>query len=127
VATLVAVVPAALLAFWEVTDPATGRSTQAGWVLWPIFGASNQLLAALTLMVLALYFGMKKRPVLPLVLPMIFTAAVALLALIASLREFVASGNTPLVVLGVLMLALFVWMIFEGAAALVRARAEPAA
>ena len=52
-ATLLAVAPAALLAFWEVPDPSTGASVQAGWVLWPIFGASNQLIAALTLMVLA--------------------------------------------------------------------------
>jgi len=28
-------------------------------VLWPIFGASNQMLAALTLMVLTLYFWQK--------------------------------------------------------------------
>jgi carbon starvation protein len=121
-ATLLAVLPAAALAFLEVTDPATGQARQAGWVLWPIFGASNQLLAALTLMVLALYFGTRKRPVLPLVIPMLFTTAVALLALVAKLRQFLAEGNTPLMVVAVLMLALTVWMLFEGVAALRRAR-----
>ena len=112
-ATTLAVVPAALLAFWDVTDPATGRSTQAGWVLWPIFGASNQLLAALTLMVLALYAAAKRRPVWPLVVPMVFTAAVALLALVSSLRRFLAQGNMPLTALAVSMLALVLWMIFR--------------
>ena len=121
-ATTLAVVPAALLAFWDVTDPATGRSTQAGWVLWPIFGASNQLLAALTLMVLALYAAAKRRPVWPLVVPMVFTAAVALLALVSSLRRFLAQGNMPLTALAVSMLALVLWIIFEGASALRRER-----
>ncbi|MBT8469561.1 MAG: hypothetical protein HKN10_13050 [Myxococcales bacterium] len=34
-------------------------------MLWPIFGASNQLLAALTLMTLSLYFLARKRPLWP--------------------------------------------------------------
>ncbi|MBL4709546.1 MAG: hypothetical protein JKY48_14015, partial [Flavobacteriales bacterium] len=34
--------------------------------LWPIFGASNQMLAALTLMILTLYFWQRKKPILPL-------------------------------------------------------------
>ena len=113
----------AALAFVDVTDPGSGQTRQAGWVLWPIFGASNQLLAALTLMVLALYFAARKRPVLPLVIPMIFVTAVALLALVAKLRDFLAQGNAPLAGLAILMLALAVWMLFEGLAALRRARA----
>jgi carbon starvation protein len=58
-ATLVAVIPAMMMAFWNITDPSSGVSRQAGWVLWPIFGASNQMLAALTLMVLTLYYWQK--------------------------------------------------------------------
>ena len=48
VATIVAVVPAMYLALAETPDPSTGEAKTVGWVLWPIFGASNQLLAALT-------------------------------------------------------------------------------
>jgi carbon starvation protein len=117
VGTTIAIVPAVLLAFWNVTDPTTGRASQAGWVLWPIFGASNQMLAALTLMVLALYFAAKKRPVLPLLIPLFFTMAVALLALLANLAEFVRQGNTPLTVFAALLLALVLWMGAEGLAA----------
>ena len=51
IATLIAIIPAVLMAFWNITDPGSGGTRQAGWVLWPIFGASNQMLAALTLMV----------------------------------------------------------------------------
>ena len=121
VGTLIAVIPAALLAFVDVTDPATGEAREAGWVLWPIFGASNQLLAALTLMVLALYFASKKKPVLPLVIPMLFVTGVALVALVTKLRAFIAAENWPLTVVAVLMLGLAVWMLLEGLVAL-RAR-----
>ena len=56
IATIVALVPALLLVFATAVDPSTGQTKQVAWILWPIFGASNQMLASLTLMVLALYF-----------------------------------------------------------------------
>ena len=114
IATIVAVVPAMFLALAETPDPVTGQAKAVGWVLWPIFGASNQLLAALTLMTLALYFGAKKRPVLPLVIPMVLVTGVAGLALLSKLREFLDQGNMPLTALAVLLLALMVWMLVEG-------------
>jgi len=124
VGTLIAVIPAALLAYVDVTDPGSGQAREAAWVLWPIFGASNQLLAALSLMVLALYFAAKKKPVLPLVIPMVFVTGVAVLAIITKLRSFIASGNWPLTTVAVLMLALAVWMMFEGALAVKRSRVK---
>ena len=122
VATAVAVLPALALCTWRVSDPGSGQVTQAGWVLWPIFGASNQMLAALTLMVLALYFSARKRPVLPLVIPMVFVMLVTLLAMIANLREFLAHDNWPLAAIAALLLALILWMLVEGVAALRRRR-----
>ena len=117
IATLAGVLPAMFLALAETGDPATGQAKAVGWVLWPIFGASNQLLASLTLMTLALYFGAKKRPVLPLVIPMVLVTSVAGLALLSKLREFMDQGNMPLTTLTVLLLTLMVWMLFEGALA----------
>ena len=57
--TLVAIIPALFLTLWNVTDPSTGLKIKAGWALWPIFGASNQMLAALILMMMSLYFWKK--------------------------------------------------------------------
>jgi carbon starvation protein len=120
VATLVAVVPAVILATWTVPDPVTGQARQAGWILWPIFGASNQLLAGLTLMVLALYFAARKRPVWPLVLPMGLVIVVAIAALVTKVQQFWVQGHVPLLVLGTGLCALAVVMLVEGAAALRR-------
>jgi carbon starvation protein len=120
VATVVAVVPAMYLALAETPDPATGQTKAVGWVLWPIFGASNQLLAALTLMTLALYFFARKRPVWPLVIPMLLVMPVAAIALISKLQQFLAQGNAPLTALASLMLVLLLWMIIEGTLAVRR-------
>jgi len=120
IATVVAVVPAMYLALAETPDPATGQAKAVGWVLWPIFGASNQLLAALTLMTLALYFFAKKRPVWPLVLPMLIVMPVAAIALISKLQQFLAEGNAALTALASLLLALLLWMVVEGALAVRR-------
>ena len=122
IATIIAVVPAMYLALAETPDPSTGQTMAVGWVLWPIFGASNQLLAALTLMTLALYFFAKKRPVWPLIIPMAFVMPVAALALISKLQQFLAEGNAPLAALASLMLVLLLWMIAEGIVAVRKLR-----
>lgn len=116
IATLGAILPAMYLAFAETPDPTTGEARAVGWVLWPIFGASNQLLAALTLMTLALYFFAKKRNVWPLVVPMLLVMVVAGLALFSNLQDFIAEGNTPLAALASLLLVLLLWMLVEGTA-----------
>ncbi len=114
VATLIAVIPAILLAMMKVPDPGTGKTKQAAFVLWPIFGASNQMLAALTLLVLALYFWQRKKPVLPIVLPMCFVTVVAILALGLNLVNFFQGGNWLLASIAALLLALILWMLIEG-------------
>lgn len=117
IATAIAILPAFYLAIAETADPETGRRVAVGWVLWPIFGASNQLLAAFTLMTLSLYFMAKKKPILPLVIPMLLVTSVAGLALFLNLREFLAHGNYPLTILTAILLVLLIWVLIEGASA----------
>ena len=113
IATLIAIVPAVLMAFWNITDPGSGGMRQAGWVLWPIFGASNQMLAALTLMVLTLYYWQKKKPFLPLLIPMLVIMVVTLTALLVNAIKFYGV-NGILFVLNLILIALIFWMIYEG-------------
>ena len=128
-ATVVALVPATVIVFWSVPAPGSGEQTAAAWVLWPIFGASNQMLAALTLMLLALYFWRRNRPVLPLVIPMLFIMVITLTALIyntAGLIDFraLAVSNWPLLSLNVILLTLILWMIVEALTLFMKARRE---
>lgn len=120
-ATVLALVPAACLVFFKASSPG-GPSTQVAWVLWPIFGASNQMMAALCLMVLCLYFWQRKRPILPLVIPMILVTLITLCALVLKTYDFVAQDNYLLVALNLLLLTLILWMLVEGGVLLGRLR-----
>ena len=113
IATLIAIIPAILMAFWNITDPGSGVIKQAGWVLWPIFGASNQMLAALTLMVLTLYYWQKKKPFLPLLIPMLIIMIVTFSALLANAVRFYGV-NGILFILNLILITLIIWMIYEG-------------
>ena len=114
VATFLAVVPAAILTMWSIPDPVTGSMKQAAWVLWPIFGASNQMLAALTLMILTLYFWKQKKPILPLLIPMLFIMVITFTALIMKTQSFHTQGNMLLLGITLIMLGLIIWMLIEG-------------
>ncbi|MBQ83831.1 MAG: carbon starvation protein A [Candidatus Marinimicrobia bacterium] len=121
IATAVAVLPALALTLWNVNDPSTGAARQAGWVLWPIFGASNQMLAGLTLMVVTLYFWQLKRPILPVLIPMIFVMTATLVSIVIKTTEFFAN-NWLLFGLNLFLIVLFVWMIYEGFQTVTRTR-----
>ena len=115
IATLIAVLPAIFLAFWDVPDPASSADStlSAGFVLWPIFGASNQMLAALTLMVISIYFLKRKKNVLPLVIPMLIVLIITFVSLLQkSIYEF--GNNNVLFFISLLLLVLIIWMVIEG-------------
>ena len=113
IATFVAIVPALALTLWNIADPVSGELTQAGWVLWPIFGASNQMLAALTLMTLSIYFWKKNKPVLPLIIPFVFITVTTLSSLAVNAQSFI--GNNPLLfVIDCILATLILWMLYEG-------------
>ena len=114
VSTILAIVPAVILTMWSIEDPVSGNMKQTAWVLWPIFGASNQMLAALSLMILTLYFWKRNKSVLPLIIPMFFIMLITFVALFMKAQTFHDQGNTLLFCLNLIMLGLIIWMIIEG-------------
>ncbi|MHC4899069.1 MAG: carbon starvation CstA family protein, partial [Planctomycetota bacterium] len=100
----------------------TGQVKQVGWILWPVFGASNQMLAALTLLVLVLSFWQRKRPILPLLIPMLLITVITIWAILLKTGDFLAAGNWLLVGLNGVMLALILWMLLEGVAVVMKMR-----
>jgi len=81
--------------------------------LWPIFGATNQLLAGLSLLVLTVYLYRKGRNILFTLIPMIFLIIMTSTAMVMSLKEFIKSRNWILTILSVLLLSFSVWIILE--------------
>ncbi|MCQ4635478.1 carbon starvation protein A [Anaerovorax odorimutans] len=61
--------------------------------IWPIFGASNQLLAGLALLALTAWFARTGRIKLPTAIPMVIMFAVTLTALVMLARNFFGAGN----------------------------------
>ena len=102
-ATMLGVIPAYLLTL-----------NGTGWKLWPVFGASNQMLAALTLMVLSLYFWKKGRNILPLIIPMLFIMIITIISLFLKTKEFFIAQNYLLLSINMILIILISWMIIEG-------------
>lgn len=121
-ATLLTVLAAALLAAippagqaWSLENAGKG-----GMILWPLFGAANQLVAGIAFIVITFYVRATGRPVWFLVPPMILMLVMPLWAM--SIQLFFGTGGTPawwsagdwpLVFIGSASILLEVWLIVE--------------
>ncbi len=108
-ATVLAVVPALMLA---LLAQAPGRGLgSGGFILWPLFGATNQLIAGFTLLVATVYLWKTKRPFIYTFVPMVLVIVISISSVI--LNIFNLSGNFLLQFLSGCILILAVWLIFE--------------
>ncbi len=118
VATAIAVVCAGILALMRGPQgPGSG-----GLLLWPLFGATNQLLAGLALLVIIFYLRRANKPVFFVVIPLLMMLILPGWALIHQLIRFNAAGNYLLLGFGSFVLLLQVWMIIEALLAWKRLR-----
>ncbi len=101
IATLISIIPAYFIATND-----TLRNE-----LWQTFGASNQMLAALTLMILSIYFWKKGKNILPLIIPMIIIMMITISALIIKFNQ---STTTLLYLINGTLIILIIWMVIEG-------------
>ena len=109
VATFIAVATALALAF------ATGAGGKGALKLWPLFGAVNQTLAGLVLIIITVYLktkgGMKWLIAgIPAVLMMFMTVW----ALVLNQSKFGTADNTLLQIVNGLILLLAIWIVVEG-------------
>ena len=98
---------------WSWTNAGKG-----GLILWPLFGATNQLLAGLSFLVITFYLWRRGRAVWFLVIPMIFMLIMPIWAMTYQL--FFAPGwliaekpNMLLGSIGIATIGLEIWMIIE--------------
>jgi carbon starvation protein len=86
-----------------------------GLALWPIFGATNQLLAALALLVVTVWLVKTKKPVWVSAVPMVFMLGITSYAIVLLAKGFADSSNGLLLGVSVLMLVLEIWIVIEAA------------
>jgi len=89
---------------------ANGNIIPAWKIIWPVFGATNQLLAGLALMVVGVWLKKKGKPIWFVVLPMIFMLAMTLWALFIIILQYKFS---LLGFIGGILLFLSVFLILE--------------
>lgn len=112
---------AALVAVLSALGLASINQGQGGMILWPIFGASNQLMAGLALLVITVWLLRLRKPTAITAIPMLFMVVITTWAMFSNLLTYVRDGNHLLTVLSVLILALEFWVIIEAVAALRKA------
>ncbi|MBA7669825.1 Pyruvate/proton symporter BtsT [subsurface metagenome] len=107
-ATTFAVLTAAALAF------ATGADGTGAMKLWPLFGTSNQLLAALALLVVTLYLKRKGGfKFIVTAVPCLIMLVITNWAMVKNETIFLADKNWLLVTIGAGIFALALWMTVE--------------
>ena len=105
---------------WAWTSAGKG-----GLLLWPLFGATNQLLGGLAFLVIAFWMWRRGLPVWFVAIPMIFMLILPGVAMIMNLfgaNGYLAERNYVLAAFGIATLALEAWMIVEAAIAWPRAK-----
>jgi len=121
-ATLFAVLTAALLASippsgaeWSLENAGKG-----GMMLWPLFGATNQLVAGIAFVVITFYVRSTGKPVWFLLPPMLFMLVMPFGAMWIQVfigsggnPSWLAAGEWPLVALGLAAMVLETWLVIE--------------
>lgn len=112
-ATAFAVITALILAFYN------GANGKGALTLWPMFGAVNQTLAGLTLIVLTVYLkGRGGAKYLLTAIPAIFMIIMTLWGLFINESNFIGSGNVLLMIVNAIVIIIAIWVAFEGIVAL---------
>ncbi|MCH7873662.1 MAG: carbon starvation protein A, partial [Planctomycetes bacterium] len=110
VATAIAVGTGGCIALFVAGPSGPGSG---GLILWPIFGATNQLLAGLSFLVIVFYLLRHNRPVWFAVPPMIIMLIMPAWAMYHQLQSWWAAQNWLLLSIGVVVEIVQVWMVVE--------------
>lgn len=118
-ATTVAVLVALGLTFSQ------GAGGEGGMRIWPLFGTTNQLLAALTLAIIAVMLIRKRRNPWPALVPLAFVFVMSFYAALVQLGDLYDAKDWLLLALDVIIIVAALWVAFEATLAMKKARDEP--
>ena len=97
---------------------AGGSSGEGGLIIWPLFGSTNQILAAMSLLVISVLLAKLGRPMLVTLLPMIFVMLMSFLAAAVILMDFLEQENYLLAGIDLLVLGTSLLVILDALAVL---------
>jgi len=117
IATGVAIFTALILAMWDIRTPGGWNLAgcgKGGLTLWPLFGAVNQLLGGLALMVITVWLHRKQKPIFITAIPMLFMMIITGWAMIHNISRFYTNPKEiHLFWIGLVVFFLEIWMIVE--------------
>jgi len=85
--------------------------------LWPLFGTTNQLTGALTLLVITLFLLKLGRPIWVTLIPMVFLLFMTTWAMVLNLVRYYTDSQALLLGVGGAIFVLELWLVFEAAGA----------
>lgn len=121
ISTLMAIMACLLLAF-GVSNSNYENLGDGGMVIWPVFGATNQILASMTLLTISIFLIKLGRPARYILAPMVFILTLALWASSWYLIEHFRTEQWVLLVLEIAVLITTVFIILEALSVLFKLR-----
>ena len=107
VASLIAVALIGFFAFYEVQGQPVGLS------LWSLFGSTNQVLGALTLLTVTIYLRQRRSNYWYTAIPMAFMLTVTITAMVIDLRRYWTEERLLLMFVAASIFVLSVWLVVE--------------
>ena len=107
VASILAIVLIGFFAFYEI------NGVSAGLALWALFGSTNQILAALTLLTVTVYLRQKGWNFWYTLVPMVFMLIVTLTAMVYNLWLYYSGGQFLLTFVATSIFVLSLWLVVE--------------
>ena len=117
VASSLAVVLIGFFAFYQI------EGQPVGLALWSLFGSTNQVLGALTLLAVTIYLRQNRRNYVYTLLPMAFMLTVTIIAMVIDIRKYWNGGQLLLWGVATSIFVLSVWLLVE---AVIRFRKDTA-
>ncbi len=124
VATTLACLSALALSMFR--DPATGYMGGGGYLLWPLFGNLNQMLACLALLVGTVYLAKRGKPLVYTFIPFLFMLITTGCAIFQQTKGFITAEQPNYLLFGVsaAVIVIEIWMLIEGIICLMERMSE---
>ncbi len=116
---------AASVALLLAVMPGVKEGQSVGQLLWPLFGTTNQLLAALVFATVTIYLVKRKTPHWFISIPLVFVAITTVSAMIWNIWGYVEKQNWILAVVGSVILLAGVALIVLSYGSFKRAKEQP--